>query len=152
MNDIVLREARREDLPAIIALLADDVLGSRREDTEPAAIGIYEASFQAIDRDPNQSLMVAVRADEVVGTFQLSFLAGLSHRGSLRGQIESVRVAKDLRGSGLGTRMIAWAVDRCRDRRCALVQLSTHRTRVDAHRFYDRLGFEATHVGYKLTL
>ena len=149
-DGISFREARREDLPAIVAMLADDPLGSQRED--PAAMRLYEPAFDAIAKDANQLLVVAVTSEKVVGTMQLTIIPGLSRKGALRGQIESVRIARDRRGAGLGTRMIEWAIAVCRDRNCAMVQLATHRTRHDAHRFYERLGFEASHVGYKLTL
>ncbi len=147
-----LRRATEADLPAIVAMLADDGLGATREDPRlPLARGYLDA-FAAISADPNQLLAVAELDGEVVGTLQISFLAGLSHQGAWRGQIEAVRVAAGQRGSGLGQRMIEWAVGQCRARGCRMVQLTTHKSRRDAHRFYDRLGFQATHEGYKLAL
>ncbi len=152
MNGIVFRRAREADLPAIIAMLADDELGKLREDTSlPLAEG-YLKAFKAIDSDPNQYLAVATEGDEIVGTLQLTFIAGLSRKGALRGQIEAVRVASGHRSEGIGQKMFEWAIEECRARGCVLVQLTTDRDRLDAHRFYERLGFEASHLGYKLKL
>ena len=149
---ITLRRATQADLPAIVDMLAEDMLGVGREDTaRPLARG-YTDAFAAIDKDDNQLLAVAVLDDRVVGTMQITFLPGLSRTGAWRGQIEGVRVAAPHRGRGLGERMIAWALERCRERDCALVQLTTNRGRQDAHRFYDRLGFAPTHLGYKIAL
>lgn len=145
-----IRTAMREDVPAIVALLADDPLGAQREsleDLEP-----YLRAFAVLDADPHQVLVVADRDGVVVGTAQLSLLHGLSRRGATRAQIEGVRVAASERGSGLGTTLIEWAVGEARARGCALVQLTSDKSRVDAHRFYERLGFEATHEGFKLAL
>ncbi|ODT61052.1 MULTISPECIES: GNAT family N-acetyltransferase [Paracoccus] len=146
----MMRRARVTDLPAILALLADDPLGAARED--PADIARYRAAFDQIDADPAQLLAIAEVAGRVVGTLQLTFIPGLSRGGALRGQIEAVRVARDQRGAGLGRAMMDWAIAECRDRGCALVQLTTDRARPDAHRFYDGLGFVPSHLGYKLTL
>lgn len=152
MSGIVFRRAREVDLPAIVAMLADDELGKLREDTGlPLAQG-YLAAFETIDSDPNQYLAVATEGDAIVGTLQLTFIAGLSRKGALRGQIEAVRVAASHRSKGVGQKMFEWAIDECRARGCILVQLTTDRDRLDAHRFYDRLGFEASHLGYKLKL
>lgn len=149
---MTIRRATAADLPAIVAMLADDPLGATREDTSlPVAPG-YRAAFEAIAADPNQFLAVADLGGAVVGTMQLSFLPGLSHRGAWRGQVEAVRVAASQRSSGLGQRMMEWVVAQCRARGCNLVQLTTDKSRKDAHRFYDRLGFRATHEGYKLKL
>lgn len=149
---MTIRRATAADLPAIVAMLADDPLGATREDTAlPLAPG-YRAAFAAIAADPNQILAVAERDGAVVGTFQLCFLPGLSHQGAWRGQVEAVRVAASQRGAGLGERMMQWAVAQCRARGCGVVQLATDKSRKDAHRFYDRLGFRASHEGYKLKL
>ncbi|HKD89893.1 MAG TPA: GNAT family N-acetyltransferase, partial [Streptosporangiaceae bacterium] len=107
---------------------------------------------EAIDADPAHTLVVAEQAGEIVGTMQLSFLPGLARRGALRAQIEAVRVAESNQGSGLGSAMIGWAIDEARRRGCALVQLTTDKSRRDAHRFYQRLGFVASHEGMKLAL
>ncbi|MBZ9807366.1 MULTISPECIES: GNAT family N-acetyltransferase [unclassified Mesorhizobium] len=149
---ITFRKALASDLPALVAMLADDPLGAAREDASlPLAQGYVDA-FDAIDADPNQLLAVAVDGADVVGTLQISFLAGLSRKGAWRGQIEAVRVAGHRRSEGIGRLMIEWAVDQCRARGCGLVQLTTDRTRADAHRFYESLGFTGTHLGYKKIL
>ena len=146
----MLRRAGRADLPRLLELLAADQLGAHRESTDDLAP--YEAAFAAIDADPAQLLVVAEAGDRVVGTFQLTFIPGLARRGALRAQIEAVRVATEHRNRGLGAAMMRWAIDEARSRGCALVQLTSDRTREDAHRFYERLGFVASHVGYKLAL
>jgi GNAT superfamily N-acetyltransferase len=133
-------------------MLADDVLGRDREDPSLPLDPRYLAAFAAIATDPNQQLVVAEQDGEVVGTLQLSFMPGVSRRGAWRGVIEAVRVRADRRGQGLGARMIAWAIGTCHARNCRIVQLSTNQARVDAHRFYERLGFTATSFGYKLEL
>jgi GNAT superfamily N-acetyltransferase len=149
---ITFRKARVSDLPDIVAMLADDPLGAGREDASvPLARG-YADAFNAIDADPNQLLAVAVDGAEVIGTLQITFLAGLSHKGAWRGQIEAVRVAAHRRSGGIGARMIDWAIGQCRARDCGLVQLTTDRSRADAHRFYEKLGFTGSHLGYKKIL
>ena len=151
-----LRHAQRADLRAIVGLLADDSLGAARERGEDFAP--YEEAFEAIDADPSHLLIVGdlVPAGEasgpVVATFQLSFLPGISRRGAWRSQIEGVRVAGSLRGQGIGNLMVQWAIDESRRRGCTLMQLTTHKTRTAAHRFYERLGFDASHEGMKLRL
>ncbi len=150
---VVLRPARREDIPALVELLAADQLGATRDGVrDQADLDAYERAFQAIDADPAHMLIVADRAGEVVGTMQLSFLPGLARRGALRAQIEAVRVAASTRGTGLGAAMMQWAIDEARRRDCALVQLTSDKARTDAHRFYQRLGFVASHEGMKLKL
>ena len=145
-----LRRARKGDLPRILALLADDQLGAAREDADD--LGPYEQAFDAIDADPAHLLVVGELDGDVVATFQLSYLPGLSRKGSWRAQIEAVRVSGKLRGQGVGALMIQWAIDQARERGCSLVQLTTDKSRVAAHRFYERLGFVASHEGMKLTL
>ncbi|PTM97618.1 GNAT family N-acetyltransferase [Mycoplana dimorpha] len=152
MDSIQFRKAEVRDLAAIIALLADDPLGAQREQVSGSPAAAYEAAFAAIDADPNQLLAVAVDGEEIVGTLQLTFIPGLSRRGAWRGQIEAVRVARARRGEGLGHRLFEWAIADCRARGCGLVQLTTDKARPDAHRFYEDLGFVASHVGYKLSL
>jgi ribosomal protein S18 acetylase RimI-like enzyme len=149
---LLFRAATADDLPAILALLVDDELGKLRENLGPPLNPRYLAAFAAIDRDPNQLLAVADQDGRIVGCLQLSFLPGLSHQGMWRGQIEAVRVATSQRGSGVGRAMLLWAIEQCRARGCGLVQLTTDKRRADAHRFYARLGFEATHEGMKLRL
>jgi GNAT superfamily N-acetyltransferase len=147
------RTALETDLPAIIGLLAADQLGQTREDASLPLAKVYLDAFSAIDADQNQLLAVAVDADDaVIGTLQLTFIPGLSRSGAWRGQIEAVRVAEAHRSSGLGQQMFEWAIGKCRARGCKLVQLTTDKTRPEAHRFYEKLGFEASHEGYKLKL
>lgn len=150
MSDLEIRPAALTDIPAIVAMLADDPLGAQRE--SPDDLTPYGTAFRRLTKDPNQHLVVAVRAGRVVGTLQLTVVPGLSRRGSTRSVIEGVRVHAEERGSGLGTRLIEWAVDESRRHDCQLIQLTSDATRTDAHRFYERLGFTASHVGFKLTL
>lgn len=147
MENLQIRRATAEDVPAIVAMLADDPLGARRESPGDPA---YATAFSDIDADPRQLLAVAAVDGSVVGTLQLTFIPGLSRRGATRALIESVRVRSDLRGAGLGGRLTEWAIATARERGAALVQLTTDASRVDAHRFYERLGFVASHVGMKL--
>jgi len=149
---LTMRPATRDDLPAIVALLFDDESGRTREDPSVPLDPRYVAAFKAIDSDSNQILVAAELDGEVVGTMQLSFLPGLSFRGSWRGLIEAVRIASHLRGQKLGEQMILWAVEQCRARDCKMVQLTSKADRTAAHRFYARLGFVQSHVGMKLHL
>lgn len=145
-----IARAGRDDVPAIVALLAHDPLGASREDPHDPA---YVEAFEAIDQDPGQLLVVVLDArDDVVGTLQLSIIPGMSRRGTTRAQLESVRVAESTRGSGLGTALITWAIEHARERGAGLVQLTTDKTRSRAHEFYERLGFIASHEGMKLSL
>ncbi|NED04444.1 GNAT family N-acetyltransferase [Streptomyces sp. SID6648] len=150
MSDLEIRPAVPEDLPAVVAMLADDPLGAQRE--SPDDLTPYQEALQRLADDPNQHVVVAVRQNRVVGTLQLTIIPGLSRRGSTRSIIEGVRIHGDERGSGLGTQLIQWAVDESRRQNCQLVQLTSDVTREDAHRFYERLGFTASHVGFKLAL
>ena len=148
-GELTIRRARAEDVPDIVAMLADDPLGATRERPGDPR---YAAAFADLDADPRQLLAVADAGGEVVGTLQLTFIPGLSRRGSTRALIEAVRVRSDQRGGGLGQRLVGWAIEQARQRGCALVQLTTDASRTDAHRFYTRLGFTASHVGMKLTI
>jgi GNAT superfamily N-acetyltransferase len=150
MSEFEIRPATEDDIPAIVALLADDALGATRE--SPDDLAPYRTAYKQLAADPNQHLIVATRDRRPVATLQLTVVPGLSRRGSSRAIIEAVRVHSDERSSGLGTRMIEWAVDTSRALGCALVQLTSDATRVDAHRFYEHLGFEASHLGFKLQL
>ena len=152
MDGIAIERASLKDLSGIVALLADDELGQSREIMSEPLAPAYLSAFDAITADPNQFLGVALRGKDVVGCFQLSFIPGLSRLGLWRGQIESVRVVSDLRGSGLGTVMFKWAIERCRERGCGLVQLTTDKSRPAALEFYKGLGFVASHEGMKLSL
>lgn len=152
MKDLIFRRAETSDLPTIIVMLADDILGRQREAPGSPPNVKYLEAFRAIQADPNQLAAVASLNGEVIGSLQITFIPGLGRQGAWRGQIEAVRIAAKHRGSGLGRRMFEWAIEQCRARGCTIVQLTTDKARVDAHRFYDRLGFVASHVGYKLTL
>ncbi|MFI5805588.1 GNAT family N-acetyltransferase [Streptomyces sp. NPDC051561] len=149
-DSLVIRPTTEADLPAVVAMLADDSLGAQRE--SPDDLTPYREALKRLDADPNQRLVVAERAGRVVGTLQLTFVPGLSRKGATRSIIEAVRVHADERGSGLGTLFIQWAVDESRAGGCQLVQLTSDATRKDAHRFYERLGFTPSHVGFKLQL
>ncbi|MFJ9176921.1 GNAT family N-acetyltransferase [Streptomyces sp. NPDC102360] len=148
MGDLEIRSAAAEDIPEIVAMLADDPLGAQRE--SPEDLTPYLTAHARLTADPNQHLVVAVRGGRVVGTLQLSIIPGLSRKGSTRSIIEAVRIHADERGSGLGTQLIEWAVDESRRQDCQLVQLTSDVTRTDAHRFYERLGFVGSHLGFKL--
>jgi GNAT superfamily N-acetyltransferase len=150
MGDLEIRRAGADDVPAIVAMLADDPLGAQRE--SPDDLTPYLAALERLRADANQHLMVAVREGRVIGTLQLTVVPGLSRKGATRSVIEGVRVHADERGSGLGSLLIEWAVDESRRQGCQLVQLTSDATRTDAHRFYERLGFTASHVGFKLPL
>lgn len=141
-----IQRATKNDLPAIVALLADDELGSKRERYEPPLPDAYAEAFEMINHDPHQYLMVAKNEDdEVISTFQLSRIPYLTYQGRKRAQIEAVRIHKDHRGTGLGRQMINWAIEKAH-----VVQLTTDKKRSDALRFYESLGFKATHEGMKL--
>ncbi|MDQ0991847.1 GNAT family N-acetyltransferase [Streptomyces sp. V3I7] len=150
MGDLEIRAAVADDVAAIVAMLADDPLGAQRE--SPDDLAPYLAALERLSADPNQRLVVATRESRVVGTLQLTIIPGLSRRASTRSIIEGVRIHADERGSGLGSQLIMWAVDESRAQGCQLVQLTSDASRTDAHRFYERLGFEASHVGFKLQL
>lgn len=152
MPDLRFRRATEADLPAIIALMADDVLGSSREAVGAEAYPRYLDAFRIIEADANQFLLVADDGAAVIGTLQLTFIPGLARGGLKRGQIEAVRVARNRRGEKIGEAMLDWAIEKCRSERCGIVQLTTDKARSDAHRFYDRLGFEPSHIGYKMML
>ena len=147
-----VRRAVAADLPALVGLLADDPLGAAREAAGDEGMAAYVRAFALIDADPAQLLVAVQEGDDVVGTLQLTVVPGLSRRGALRAQIEAVRIRADRRGAGLGEALVRWAIAEAGRRGCALVQLTSDRTRTDAHRFYERLGFVASHTGYKLAL
>jgi GNAT superfamily N-acetyltransferase len=150
---VIFRDARREDVPVIVAMLADDFLGADREVGGEADVGeAYFAAFDQIESDPWNRLIVAESGGRVAGTLQLTVLPGLSRHGMIRAQIEAVRVAAWTRGQGLGRQMIAWALDEARRAGCGVVQLTSDKRRVDAIRFYQSLGFEPSHEGLKLSL
>ncbi|MEU6113860.1 GNAT family N-acetyltransferase [Streptomyces sp. NPDC047117] len=150
MSDFKIRRATEADIPAIVALLADDPLGATRESPDDPAP--YRTAYKRLADDPNQHLVVAEHDGRVVGTLQLTLIPGLSRRGATRSIVEGVRIHSDERGSGLGTRLMDWAVEESRALGVQLIQLTSDATRVDAHRFYERIGFEASHLGFKRQL
>jgi ribosomal protein S18 acetylase RimI-like enzyme len=152
MSTTTLRRASIDDIAAIVALLADDPIGQSREDPSVPINPRYLAAFVAIDADPNQLLAVAEVDGTIAGCLQLTFIPGITRTGMWRGHIEGVRIATHRRGTGLGRTMFDWAIEQCRTRDCGLVQLTTDKSRPDALRFYESLGFIATHEGMKLVL
>jgi GNAT superfamily N-acetyltransferase len=152
MRDFQIRSAMRDDLPTIVELLADDILGERREDAGGPLPPAYVAAFEAIEADARNELIVVEDVGVVVGVLQLTFIPGLTHRGGERTQIEGVRVAASHRSQGVGRQLFDWAIERARERGCRMVQLTTDKRRTDAHRFYESLGFVASHEGMKLLL
>jgi ribosomal protein S18 acetylase RimI-like enzyme len=144
---IMIRRARRDDIRAIVTMLADDHLGRARERLQEPLPESYFAAFARLDADPSIQLVVAEEGGIVVGCLQLCILPGLSSQGASRGLIEDVRVASNRRSRGIGEQLVQWAIAQARERQCKLVELLTHQTRVDAQRFYERLGFSKSHVG-----
>jgi len=151
-DDLTFRRATRADLARIVEMLADDAIGATRDAFMEPLPHSYVDAFAAIDADPGQLLIVAEADGRVVGTLQLTFIPYLTHRGSRRAQIEAVRVDSSLRGGGVGRKLIGWAIEEARRRDCRMVQLTTDKRRADAHRFYESLGFVASHEGMKLGL
>ena len=148
-STVRVRSARREDVPAIVRLLADDTLGAKREQVSDPLPQAYWDAYDAITTQGVNELIVAETDGEIVGCLQLTVIPGLSRMGMIRGQIEGVRVSSTHRGRRIGELLVAAATDRARERGCGLIQLTTDKRRVDAHRFYERLGFESTHLGMK---
>lgn len=146
---IRFREATRADVPAVVALLSDDALGATREGAD---ITPYNAAFDAMQAEGGNTLIVGEEAGRIVATYQLTFISGLSLRASRRAQVESVRVATDRRGGGIGAAMFADAEARARAAGCRLMQLTMNAARTDARRFYERLGFTPSHIGFKRDL
>jgi GNAT superfamily N-acetyltransferase len=147
-----IRGAVRADVPAIVRLLADDALGATRERlSEPLAVSYYDA-FDAIDASANDELIVAEVGGQVVGTLQITYLQHMSFGGARRAQLEGVHVAAAWRSRSVGRYLVRWAIERARQRGCRIVQLTSNKSRADAHRFYLRLGFSASHEGMKLDL
>ncbi|SRR6266498_3215284 len=152
MNKVLFRVATREDIPDIVRMLADDELASQREKPEDPLPESYYGAFEQINSDPNHQLIVAESTGRVIGTFHLIFLPSISYQGGLRVQIESVRVDREYQNLGIGSEMMHWAIERAKERGAHIVQLTTHNSRADAHRFYERLGFKGSHLGMKLSL
>jgi GNAT superfamily N-acetyltransferase len=146
-----IRKATITDVSPIVAMLADDVLGKTRENHQHPLPPEYLEAFQEIQQDQNQELMVVENEQgEIIGTMQLSFIRYLTYQGGTRAQIEAVRIRKDQRGSGIGKKLLEWAINRAREKKAHLLQLTTDKKRPDAIRFYQELGFVATHEGMKM--
>ena len=150
--DLIFRDARGSDLQLLVEMLADDALGAQREDASIPLDQAYCSAFENIDFDPNNELVVVESDSTLVGMLQLTFIPYLSHRGSWRCLIESVRIQSQFRGMGMGTKLFEWAINRARQKDCKLVQLTSDKTRPGAIRFYENLGFQASHEGLKLKL
>ncbi|MCF6408969.1 GNAT family N-acetyltransferase [Pseudalkalibacillus salsuginis] len=151
-REIKFRIATEQDLERIVEMLADDALGSKRERYEQPLPNCYIKAFHAISSDPNNELVVACCENEIIGVQQITFTPYLTHQGGWRATIEGVRTSSSERGRGIGTELIRWAINRAKERGCHLVQLTTDKKRKDALRFYERLGFKATHEGLKMKL
>ena len=151
MTDVTFRPAREEDLAEIVALMADDPLGATRE-SKKGSLAPYARAFEEIDADPNNLVIVADDGDRVVGCLQVTFIANLSFKGGTRALIEAVRVADSHQGQGLGRAIMEHAVALAKERQCRMVQLTSNKQRPDALKFYERIGFQPSHVGFKLYL
>jgi ribosomal protein S18 acetylase RimI-like enzyme len=151
-EEATFRRARLDDLRAILTLIDIDKATGVRERLDDPLPAVYATAFAALDTDPNQLLLVGELEGRIVATLQLTFIPGIANQGAWRAQVEAVRVAKDLRGRGIGEAMMRHVVALARERGCALVQLTTNKARADAQRFYSRLGFVASHEGMKLKL
>ncbi|RDI60170.1 GNAT family N-acetyltransferase [Microvirga subterranea] len=152
MSGLLIRQAGDEDLEAIIRLHEEDELGSHGDAWTPENRPAYEAAFEAITHSSDNELFVAVTGDEVVGTFQLTFIPNLTGRGALRVKVESVKVKAARRSQGIGAKMMEFAEKYARTRGAAMLELSSNKTRTNAHRFYERLGFARSHEGFKKRL
>ena len=150
--NLKFRIAIEQDLDRIVEMLADDVLGSKRERYERPLPDSYIKAFQAITADPNNELVVACRGEEIIGVQQITFTPYITHQGGWRATIEGVRTSSSERGKGLGTELIRFGIQRAKERGCHLVQLTTDKKREDALRFYESLGFKASHEGLKMHL
>lgn len=150
--NLVFRQAVESDIVSLVGLLADDDLGALRENLSTPLKQNYLDAFQSIEQDPNNELTVVECNSELVGMLQLTFIPYLTHTGSWRCLIEGVRIAKEYRGQGLGSRFISWAIERAGEKNCGIVQLTSDKQRPEALKFYESLGFQATHEGFKLKL
>lgn len=147
---LTFRKAKKEDIEYIVKLLADDALGNQRENFQVPIPQSYVEAFEAIDKDSNQELIVVEANNEIIGTLQLSFIQYLTYQGGVRAQIEAVRIGKEHRGKGLGENFFLWAIERAKERKAHVLQLTSDKQRPDAIRFYEKLGFKASHEGMKL--
>lgn len=148
--ELLFREAKRDDVAVLVRMLADDPLGAKREKFEDPLPVFYLNAFEAVDKDPNNELVVAVGNDIIVGFMQLTFIPYLTYQGGWRATVEGVRVNKEYRGQGIGRQLFEWAINRAKERGCHLFQLTTDKQRPDAIKFYESLGFKATHEGMKM--
>ncbi|WP_298896464.1 GNAT family N-acetyltransferase [uncultured Psychroserpens sp.] len=148
---MIFREANRDDVSAIVAMIADDDLGKKRENFQSPLPSVYYTAFENISRDKNQMLTVIENdKEEIIGTLQLSFIQYLTYCGGIRAQIEAVRIRKDYRGTGLGTELFKWAINKAKERNAHVLQLTTDKKRPEALEFYKKIGFVASHEGMKL--
>lgn len=150
--NLIFRQAKREDLPEIVRMLADDFLGNSRERYENPLPESYTKAFEEIEADKNNELIVAEKDGEIIGTLQITFTPSLSFQGGKRATVESVRVDAKYRGQGIGKELMKWAIERAKKENCAAIQLTTNAERTNAHRFYENLGFKGSHLGMKLYL
>ena len=152
LPELLIREAREDDIPAIVALYAADTLGDHGDTTEAAALPDYVRAFKRIAKSPNDSLYVAELDGEVVGVFQTTLITSITGRGGINLTVEAIQTRSDMRGQGVGAAMMGFAVDRGREAGVRMIQLTSNKARADAHRFYERLGFIESHAGFKLKL
>lgn len=150
--ELSFRQAQYKDVGSLVEMLLDDPLGKLREDSSQPINSSYLIAFEAILKDNNNELIIVESSGKILGMLQLTFIPYLTHTGSWRCLIEGVRVKSDYRGKGLGTQIFEWAITRAKQRHCNIVQLTSNKARVDALRFYQSLGFEASHEGFKLNL
>ncbi|TQV88163.1 GNAT family N-acetyltransferase [Aliikangiella coralliicola] len=150
--ELNFRSAIETDLPHLVSMLANDDLGGQREDTSDPINHAYVSAFNSISKDPNNKLVIAENGKQLVGMLQLTFIPNLTHTGSWRCLIEGVRIHQDFRGQGLGTKLFEWAINRAKIKGCNIIQLTSDKQRPDAIRFYEELGFVASHEGLKMKL
>lgn len=150
--ELLFRDATKNDLAQIVDLLANDNLGSQREDASKPLNSAYLRAFEQISADSNNQLVVVESDEKIAGILQITYIPYLTYIGSWRCLIEGVRVHKDFRGQGLGTKLFEWAIQQAKEKDCKIVQLTSDKQRSDAIRFYESLGFKATHEGFKLKL
>ncbi len=150
--ELIFRQATLKDLSEIVRMMSDDFWGATRECYENPLPESYLEAFRKIDEDKNNELIVVEKDGEIIGTLQITFTPSISFQGGIRATIESVRIDEKYRGKGIGGELMKWAIERAKNENCIFVQLTTNNERTDSHRFYQRLGFEGTHLGMKLKL
>ena len=151
-NELTFRLAEKEDLFDIVRMLSDDTLGAKREKFEPILSDNYLKAFENITKDPNQELTIVEMNGATVGTYQLSFIQYLTHQGGLRAQVEAVRTDSNYRSKGIGTKIFEYIIERAKEKGCKMVQLTSDKQRPEAIKFYEAVGFIATHEGMKLKI